>query len=74
MYNVCKNVFPDWTMSQVMRGCLQVFYVPGVGYISVPILVSDGSGGHIDLDKISLIGLGVHVVCAINTVRITVGP
>ena len=74
MYNLCSKVFPNGNWSLVMRGCLQVFYVPGVGYMSLPVLIqSPTGGGWIDIDSISLIGLGAHLVCAANSTTVTMG-
>jgi hypothetical protein len=74
MYNLCSSVFGNGNWSQIMRGCLQVFYVPGAGYISIPVLIpSPTSGSWIDLDSISLFGLGAHLVWAINATNVAIG-
>ena len=72
LYAICGNL-PNGPQLNVIRGCLQVFYVPGVGYISIPIFVPNGSGGWIDLDSVSLFGLGAHAVCIINGVTVSRG-
>jgi hypothetical protein len=67
LYTLCSNVFPDNPFSQRMRGCLQSMYIPGPGYMFVPVLTATLGPGMTDLDSI-IPGTGAHLACLANSI------
>jgi hypothetical protein len=65
LYTLCSKVFPNGSVSNQIRGCLQSFYAPGSGYAPIPVILPTTPGSYVDVNSI-LPATGAHLTCFAN--------
>ena len=68
LYFVCSRAGNSQT-AESMRGCLQAFYVPGRGYVYIPIPAPEVSDPNAYLDNEFGAFLEIHVACLVGAVQ-----